>query len=538
MPLPAPNETWPPKHLERVYCDLARWSAWFSGDPDELSRVYGGDYRPLGRGWEHDNGSWSARGGLVGALNRWFWGERVSPGEKRTKLHVPLAAEIAQVSADLLFGQPPSFLAKKDETAQERLDDLLSDRSQAQLHEAAETCAALGHVYLRVGWDRDVDPTGPLLSVVDADAAYPVYRFGHLMEVTFCREWCYDGVVLRHLELHEPGMIWHAAYLGDYRNLGRLVPLSSHPETADLADQEMIADETRAGSGIPTGIDVLDVVGVANARSRTWRHIPAAQDLGRADISGVEADLDALDDTFSSWMRDVRHGRSRIHVPGHMLEDHGRGNGATANLDRELYVGLNSPPDGDLQLQATQFNIRHVEHAETARGLMERIVAGAGYSLQTFGMERSTTTMTATESWAQQVRSQHTRNGKLRRWNEALLQLTKILLLVDQAQFGGKASPDAEIEVQFADTVSESQMVRAQTVQILRAADAASTRTVVEMFHNDRDGEWIDEEVQRIEAGNDSGEMPDLTAMPADGMNPSDPGAQPAPQVNGSNGRT
>jgi hypothetical protein len=501
--LPDANTPWPPKPLERVYHDLARWSAWFSGDPDELSRVYGA--------WVTAEKSWEARGGFVGSVSRftrWFWGQSPKPGEQRAKLHVPLAAEIAQVSADLIFGQPPTVLCKDDDVTQQRIDELLGDRAGTQLHDAAEICSALGHVYLSVGWDREVDPTGPLLSVVDADAAYPVYRYGHLMSVIFAREWEESGSVLRHLESHEPGMIWHAAYLGDHHNLGRVVPLSAYPQTADLADAEMIADPDHGGSGIPTGLDRLAVVGVANAKSRTWRHLPAARDLGRADISGVESELDALDDVMSSWMRDVRHGRSRIHVPMHMMETQGLGKGASFDLDRELYVGLTSPPDGPLQLEATQFKIRYEEHRETATALIDRIVSGAGYSLQTFGMDTQRSTQTATESWARQIRTQHTRNGKLRAWNLAITDLIRILLLVDQAQFGGKGNPDAEIQVQFADTVSESQIVRAQTALALRTAEAASTRTLVELVHNDWEADQIDEEVLRIEHASDTGVAP------------------------------
>lgn len=505
MPLPEPNTPFPPKSFEKVTHDLARWSAWWSGEPEELSRVYGG-YTTAQDSWEA-SGRTSGLAGALTRFQRWFWGSPPKPGEQRAKLHVPLAAEIAQVSADLIFGQPPS-ITSPDEQVQSRLDELISDHAASQLHEAAETCAALGHVYLRVGWDRDVDPTGPLLSIVDADAAFPVYRYGHLMEVTFCREWANGSAVLRHMELHEPGMVWHAAYLGDHSNVGRQVPLSAHPETADLAETEMVADEGHSGSGVPTGIDILDVVGVSNGRSRTWRHLPVARDLGRADISGVESQLDALDDVMSSWMRDVRHGRSRIHVPMHMMETQGLGKGASFDLDRELYVGLTSPPDGPLQLEATQFKIRYEEHRETATALIDRIVSGAGYSLQTFGMDTQRSTQTATESWARQIRTQHTRNGKLRAWNQAIEELVRIMLLIDQSQFGGKANPDADIEITFADTVSESQIVRAQTALALRGAEAASTRTLVEYVHNDKSGEWVDEEVLRIEHGSDTGIAP------------------------------
>lgn len=493
-----PNAPWPPKSLECVTRDVARWSAWWSGSADELSRVYGGQH---GYGPHQQPLSWAAQGGLKGAVQRWFWGSKPKPGEQRTKLHVPVAGEIAQVSADLVFGQPPSVLVPGDEVTQARLDSLIGDRGGIQLHQAAEAAAALGHVYMRVGWDLDVDPKNPLLSVVDADAAYASYAYGHLRSVVFVREWNFDGVVLRHMETHEVGAVFHSAFLGDANNLGRAVPLDAHPETADLVDPAMFVDDRYAGAGIETGIDRLDVVGVANQRTKTWRHIPEAVDLGVADISGCEQDLDALDDVFSSWMRDIRHGRSRVFVPMFMLDNLGLGKGAMFDEDREIFSPVNSMESDsalNTQLVATQFKIRHEEHMATATALLDRIIGGAGYSLQTFGLDRSTSTLTATESWALQQRTQSTRNGKIRHWDRAVRDLSWILLAVDRAQFGGQGNPDADIEVQFADTVSESQLTRAQTATMLRTAAAASTRTLVELVHNDWDGEQIDTEVDLI----------------------------------------
>jgi hypothetical protein len=203
-----------------------------------------------------------------------------------------------------------------------------------------------------------------------------------------------------------------------------------------------------------------------------------------------------------------------------MLEDKGPGKGATFNTDRELYVTLNTSDEEKVQPIATQFAIRWEEHRETARSLIERIVSGSGYSLQTFGMDIASSAQTATESWARQIRTQHVRNGKLRHWNRGLMDLTRILLEIDAAQFGSKIDPTADIKIQFADTVSESQLVRAQTAQALRAAEAASTRTLVELVHNDQDGEWIDEEVKRIESGTDSGIAPEPITIQGPGQTP------------------
>lgn len=531
MPLPPSGQSeWPPPGFTKPVCDINRWSAWWSGDADRLADAYGsGDLGPTAeRTFE------PRELGGIGKL-RFFWGQTTPAGQQRGKLHMPLAAEIASVSADLLFGQPPSITVPDDHASdtvtQDRINTLLGEEAHTVLHEAAEAGAALGHTYLRVSWDVDVDPTGPILSAVDADAAFPTYRYGRLQDVTFVREFPGDGSkIYRHLEYHERGAVWNALYLGDHRTLGVRVPLQEHPHTAHLADMPgAIADEWGA-VGVETQLDMLDVVGVKNARTRTWRNIPEAQYLGRADISGVEPVLDKLDEAWTSWIRDLRVGKARIHVPQHYLETHGRGKGATFDMDREVYVGVDAMADTEkLQIDAQQFAIRVAEHADTAKALTQAAVSGAGYSPQTFGLDADAA-LTAMESWQRQSRTQNLRAGKIRHWRPALIQLTRLMLAVDRVVFGGRANPDIVPEVDFADVVSESPQQVAQTVALIAGAEVASLETLVRMQHQDWSQEQVEDEIRKIREDRKSA-APDPIAMfdrhPADDDGEDDEGGAP-----------
>ena len=540
MPMPAANSSWPPPELERPHRDIAAWSAWWSGDPDRLSEVYGGS--STGSQERSFEQSWTRRGGLFGAMQRFFWGQPTKPGEQRAKLHLPLAAEIAQVSADLLYGEPPKVTVEDTDATeaektptQEALDRLIDERAHTILHDSAESAAALGSKWLRVGVDRTVRADGPILSLVDADAAFPVFRYGYLSEVLFLSEFCEAGAVFwRHFELHRltaqgQGVVEHALYYGDARSLGRRVPLDEHPATAHLAPLvSELADGS--GQGILTGIGRLSVVGGPNARSRTWRGIPEARHLGRADISGLEGALDALDDTWSSWMRDIRHGRSRIHVPQMLLRSGGPGQPASINLDDELYIGLNSMPSEErgMEISAQQFAIRFQEHQATADALHQEIVEGAGYSGQTFGRSADSA-LTATESWNRQVRTQNTRRAKVRRERPIVSDLAKVMLEMDRAHFGGKGDPEAPIKVAFQESVSESMEGRSRTAQMLRAAGLLSVEQGVVYIHPDWDTLKVDEEVDAIREESSQDIMSPLDAFagmeeapPAGGDDPED----------------
>src|SRR5690606_13784072 len=136
----------------------------------------------------------------------------------------------------------------------------------------------------------------------DADAAVPEWRWKRLAAVTFWSILEQDGQrVVRHLERHERGRIVHQLYEGSADDLGRPIPLSEHPAT------EWAADVVNADSAIETGTQRLTAAYVPNVRpSRAWRGVPQLAPLGRSDFDGIEGLLDALDETYTSWMRDVR----------------------------------------------------------------------------------------------------------------------------------------------------------------------------------------------------------------------------------------
>jgi hypothetical protein len=511
VPLPLGGKTpWPPRELGAVQNRMAAWSAWYSGDPDQLSAVYGGQsgYDPTGTGFfASEKGGWAHRGGVSGWLQRQFWGARTPMGERRTKLHMPIAGDIASTSARMLFSEPPTITVENTKT-QERLDKL-NRRLHTGLLEAAEVAAALGGVYLRVCWDKDERPDGPWISAVHADAAVPEWCYDRLGAVTFWRVVAADGSdVWRHLERHEPGAILHGLYRGSADELGTRMALEDHPATAGLVSDQMLP-----GDIIDTGVPGrLTAVYAPNMRpNRLWRASPAAAYLGRSDYAGVEALMDALDEAWSSWMRDLRLGKGRLVVPDVYLDSNGPGKGARFDADREIFQTLNllPQPNGPATIEIVQFDIRVQEHATTCGELMARIVTSAGYSLQSFGMD-SATAATATEVNSRDRKSETTRDQKIQYFAPELAELLETLMLVDNAQFGSGITAE-EPEIEFGDSVSVDPESMARTLQLLEAAQAASTRTRVQMLHPEWDGDQVDEEVALIQ-----GEQP--------GANLTDPG--------------
>lgn len=488
MPLPTNSNTaWPP--IDPTVRDaMADWDAWYSADPDRLADRYRnrGDKAIQNRPSQY-------RGGITGRFARWWWGQPTAIGEKRTKIHVPLAGDIARTSSDLLFSEPPSITI--DHTAtQDRIVEMIEGGLHTKLLELGEVCAALGGAYLRVVWDLAMSER-PWIDVVHADGAAPEWRYGRLWAVTFWRVLVVDGQrIIRHLERHERGHILHGLYEGTEHVLGKQLPLTARAETKDLVPD--------VDTGAPNHLTASYLPNVRPARA--WRNIPGAANLGRSDYQGIEGILDALDETYSSWMRDVRLGGGRVIVPESMLESNGPGQGA-AFQDREIYSGLNvlQRADASASMTVVQFDIRVEEHRGTCLELTQQAVRQAGYSAGSFGEDSGGAAVTATEIRARNARSMSTRAHKALYGKVAIADIVEAQLAVEAGVLFGVKGLEVECpKVEFQDSISEDPKTLAETVELLKRAEAASTETKVRRVNPDWDDDQVEAEVARIQAEN------------------------------------
>ncbi|AUI64138.1 phage portal protein [Amycolatopsis sp. BJA-103] len=498
------GSTWPPP---TSYYDTMRhrwesWAAWWSGDLDKLKA----------------NASTCAPGG--------YWARHATkPGGRQ--MHMPLAADIARTSAELIFGDSPRLDWGKDATKVTDTWETLADEIgwTNSLLEGAEIAAALGGVYLRPLWDQALAKQ-PMLTMVRDDDAIPVFRFGRLAEVTFVTILNDDPHrTLRWLEHHEPGQIRHELWEGSTNNVGHVVPLTDHPVTRGL-DGEPIDTKPIRGNE-------LLVEYVPNDLPQPLVHTPH----GRSDLQSLETDLDALDEVWDSWIRDIRLGKGRIITPADYLEPVNSGaRGVAAQLfskltrggaekafdvDAEAFSPLPNMPGDDPTKPATitvaQFALRVQEHADTANELVDNIVSRAGYAPQTFGRHVEGQ-LSGTAMARRERRSTGTQGRKRQYWKPATRRVAETLMLINAHVFNGPAPaerPGLDWPAPQADPKET-----AETIQLLSNAEAISTEIKVKMAHPEWEQQDVDDEVKRIKVERPA--APD----PLDGGEPFPPSGQ------------
>ncbi|MFG2650952.1 phage portal protein [Streptomyces sp. NPDC048436] len=471
MALPDNGAAWPPPQWAPYYAEMRVDDAWYSGDRGRIARTCGEEQTAPSR-----RGPWNRR--------------REQPPARRHRLHVPLPSDIASTSADLLFGDMPT-ISVEDKATQERLDTLIGEGQMQQiLHGGAEQASALSGVYLRATWDRDLIDR-PILSVVQPDNVAPEFRWGMLRAATLWRDLPGPpSTVFRHVERHEPGRILHGLYEGTPDNIGRAVPLSEHPETADLAGS--LGED---GVSVETGITDLTIAYVPNiGPNRLHRSSP----MGRSDFQGIRELFTALDDVWTSWMRDIRLARARLIVPDAYLRDQGPGQGTSFDDDREVWQTLRMPPtDQGNGITLNQFEIRVEEHQRSGEAITRQAAQSAGYSAQSFGLDGGGQPITATEVDSRDARSMVTRRKKTGYARQPLAHILHVMLQLDAVHFGQRIKPECP-RVEFGDGVAESEQATATTLDLLNRAEAVSTSTKVKILHPEWDDAAVKAEVVKI----------------------------------------
>lgn len=499
-----PDQAWPPPAVVPALPFYQEWLAWYSGDGEQLYKVYSSRGRTM---TPHVRPS-QLNGGISGWISRKWWGNPVA-GPAARRLHVPAASDISVIGSDMLFSEPPKFELEQAQN-QARLDDLVEESQLlSTLAEAAEKVSAAGGGYLRFSINVDVSPV-PVAEALLPDNADPEFYGPHLRRVAFWRVVSGEnGPTLRHVELHEmdQGKCWveHALFSGAPNTLGKRVPLVEGDEEC-----KRLATLVDPNGRIDVGTSMLDVVYVPNVRPhRLLRHTM----LGRSDYCGAEGAMDALDETMSSWMRDIRLGKGRVIVPKEYLRRGAAGEGTAFDPEQEIFqqVTADIPSDGALSMTVVQFAIRVQEHRDTVAAHWRTITSAAG--LDTSDHDTDIGPMqTATQVNDKGSRRRATRGKKIQYWTPVIQQG----LWVMQQLAGLTAS---KVKLEWPDSTAPDIQTLAQTLQLLRAANAASTRVLVQMLHPDWEDTDVDEEAERIDAA---------TAPPEDpggftGGGPADP---------------
>lgn len=522
MPLPQPGTSWPPKPFGPAFDQYAVNAAWYEGNTDALNRIYtGGQERATGN--ERVVNGTLRRGGLRGFRDRWINGAPVNAagGESSgTRIHAPLATNVASLNADVLVSEPATVRIQKDGdtlsgSVQTALDLLLnSDQSRLAFRRGVEWSCGIGGFAMSWAWAAGVNDNYPWLQVHAADTVIPTYTQGWLTSLAVVDTYPLDGdLYLRHIMSHDPGSITHGLFVGKADKLGELTPFSDRkvaeftPHLVTLGNE---TDGTVSNGGMvktfATGTQLLTAQFIPNKDTIRFRREGVLSNLGRATLEGgAEPFLDAHDEAWSSLMRDLRLGRGRMFIPASMLESMGPGAGAAFDDFAEFFSPITSLGGDDAglaaNLSAQQFAIRTEPHFAVLKGTTAEVLQFAGLSQSSYGENDGGVAQTATDSVDRAKKTERTRDTQQTRLRVGLKYMARSGLALLDALPGvvaaGAYDPE-QLEAEFPEVSQIDPEKQARVINYLHGANAISTFMSVKLQHPDWQTSEVQTEVNRI----------------------------------------
>lgn len=458
------KKQFPPIHW--LWRDYKRAAAWYSGDPGRLRMEGDGDCNS-------------------------FW-----KSDENIKIHVPIAADLAALSAGMIFAASPE-ISCEDENTKRRIDEIFRQAGiYSILLQAAELASTFGGVFLKWTWDmRDEHPR---LYAVPADAGLAEFIGNKITKITF---WCIvkegeHGDVWRTEEIYTPdGHIKTALYKGTATELGETVPITSLQETRHIKPDANSGAETMLAFYVP---NILP--------NRAAPHVP----YGRSDFDGLYGLFDALDEAYSAIQRETRMTKTTVIVPAEYLRKRdalfpadGKASEWAYSNSTGAFTALDIDSDrASSPITTINPEIRAESRTAVCENIIRRILSLAGYSPQSAGMDISGSAESGTALNVRERKSIRTTETKKTFWWHAVNDMVRAMLRLDKKVFNSNIDPEADFSVELP-TGSQPDLAQlAEIVEQLERAGAVSTETKVDILHPEWDEDMRAEEVKRIKEEN------------------------------------
>lgn len=450
-----------PNEMQHIFADMKYNLAWFSGDQEELAHIYKGKDK------------------------HYFWarvGNKPMPA-----YHLPLPAAISQLASDYLFGEETKFLIKGDGDAaaqaqQIALNNMLDFANiDSLLTESGEIASASGGIIFKVIVDGELS-NRPIIVLVKPDDAIVTFKHGIVTNIRYTHK-LEKLVGDRYLWLIE-----------DYNNRGEIVSMI-HEGTANgnmTKERPELLERYEIEPVFVTGYSGVASVYIPNRRpNRKF----LASGFGASDYQGVRQMFDSLDETYTSWINDIRLAKGRLHIPETFIDYDEKGNSAF-DMDNDIYRKLSGAAamgdNGSEKFAITQFAIRSDEFYKACIFIVQQIITTIGYSTQSFGIT-SETSQTATESNNRERKSYLTTSKKRRHFERGLKQLVDIMRATANEHFAAGFDESLPVTIDFGDAVESDVSQLATVIDMLFRAQSASIETRVRYFNP----QWTDEEVMK-----------------------------------------
>jgi hypothetical protein len=385
---------------------------------------------------------------------------------------VPLAAEMARLSSQLLFSAEPKFVNEQQEKVTERVVE--ANGPGEFFLDAGEHVAVQGYGGLRVIRDGEISDV-PLVTHVPANRTIFRIRHGRFVTGGYVvierRPDPFRDEVYRLVEDHKPGRIERALYKGNRTSLGATIPHARWLEEF---------------SGLPESTDTrMDAPTLYR-----WNNVPG----GWSDLARLDSLFDLLNEAESTGKEKLRKSAPIVFADRKLADKQGR-----VNLQGVILTGGTTLPADQGLAKTVETAERRMDaeaHKLYVAHLRDSILMYGGYSLASWGLDDGGSADSGKALRLRQQRTLLTKAGKERSARAAITAAFAAACCWSEKARDPKAyRPD----LQLGDGLPRDPVEDAQVIATLDGAEVVSDEQALRFLHPEWGQKQIDEELERLE---------------------------------------
>lgn len=353
---------------------------------------------------------------------------------------------------------------KEDTKAKELLKAIYKDNKLDTIIKNSVTTESWGKKFAwKISFDAETS-NYPIVELYKPQNYKAVYKRGRLFELIFSNDYEKNNTEYRLDETYGKGYITYQLYQINKDGSEIPVPLTDLEETAELKD-----------------VSWNDKIILGGEKCND-----------KADYDGIISEFDALDETWSQLMDEIRLGRSEVYVPEMLLTNR------TFNKFRKNYteLGNDERENGKNEITHIQPNIRTDEYAKAIKEITSNCLVATGLSPFTVGINDEVGANSSGESLTKrEASSLRTRNEMIDGWEPFLEEMFMILLFANTLFNGGSYNNKLNIQVSFGDYISPTRKDIIEETKLMKDADIIDAEKAIDEIYGD---EISEEEKIRI----------------------------------------
>lgn len=432
---------------------------WYRGEPNEIEQLY-----------------WQIPQHEMITPHK-FWSSHPTPGMEMRKIHTGLPSNIVDILAKIVVTGLNDFNFEGSKPVEETWAKIEKENKFKKLLEkTVKETLYIGDGAWKLSLDSELSEY-PIIEYYPGDRVDYNCKRGRIKEIIFKSFYDHEGETVELKEIYGKGYIRYELLKG-----GAPIDMSLDARFAELQTLEWDDDFMMA---VP--VKFLD--------SERW------ENRGQSIFDKKIDAFDAFDEVYSQWMDALRAGRTKTYIPDVLIpRDPNTGVVLKPNAfdNRYIQTGSDMREKADNKIVTEAGEIRHDSYIASYTAALDLCLQGL-LSPSTLGVDVKKLDNAEAQREKEKA-TLYTRDAIIEAFQPQIEQLIEVTLKT-YFKMTGQAVPEYEVDVSFQDYANPSFESQIETIGKGRRDRILSIEACVdELYGDDKDAKWKEEEIARLKA--------------------------------------